>query len=220
MQEIHLSFGGSAYNSPWFLGEVLPSELISGDELASTLGLTQGVSESPDIPWLKFLDPVDDVTKYIAKRPFRHSLSWSHLRAADVVYGERTIVINSLSYKVRLIRGVISDPNVTRTGHDVATSHGSEWNRLFYPLIPNPYLKPMSGISGEGIVFGSWASYTEEELGMKSGNGRITLCQETNLLAANQIVTRGLHGVTHFGPATNTRSIASNGWRPVLELVP
>ncbi len=37
-----------------FFGEVPVSELITGDDLATTIGLTTGISQHSNEPWLKF----------------------------------------------------------------------------------------------------------------------------------------------------------------------
>lgn len=147
----------------------------------------------------------------------RHTVSWDQLNALGAVFGTSKVTIQGATYKVRLLKGALTSP-IAVSGYDPIPTWGSEWNRLFYPLIPNPTQKPGSGVSGEGIVFGSAGTYTEQELGMGyyGGDGRISLCPEVNRTSRTQ---RGYDGVTQID------SIGSNvmqkycGWRPVLELV-
>ncbi len=201
-----------------FIGEVSSADLITGSELAAALGLTAGISQFSDEPWLHFVDPVDRKTKYVAKKPYRRTVSWDHINAVDAVYGSRTIVINGKTYKVRLLKGSATDPYVGMNGSDTPGTHGSEWNRLFYPLVPNPTNKPASGVSGEGIEFGSWADYTETELVMvrAGGNGNANWCQEAQ---GTNPIYRGHLGVSYLHPRSASSADADYGWRPVLELV-
>lgn len=200
-----------------FLGEVPVTDLINGDELASKIGLTTGTAQFSDEPWLKFMTR-EGKTLYVAKKPFRHNLSWSSINNAGAVYGDSLVYINGRKYKVRLLKGANTDPTPNSNGYDPEQSWGSEWNRLFYPLVPNPTNKPDSGISGEGIVFGSWANYTEADLVVHStgGSGSSTWCQES---AGSTRVYRGYQSATYRSLGTNTITGSSRGWRPVLELV-
>src|SRR5690606_33437971 len=113
LQVVPTPRGGSA-----FLGEVPVTELISGDALAAAIGLTTGTAQYSDEPWLHFIDPVDGLTKYVAKKPYRHTISWDQLTAINAVYGDRTLVIQGNTYKVRLLKGANSDPYVGGGGYD------------------------------------------------------------------------------------------------------
>ena len=68
-----------------FFGEVPVTELITGDDLATQIGLTQGTSQFSNEPWLKFA--LDDNIIYVAKKPYRHTVSWEHIYQAGAVYG-------------------------------------------------------------------------------------------------------------------------------------
>ena len=204
-----------------FLGEVPVSELITGDALASAIGLTAGTAQHSNEPWLHFVDPVDGLTKYVAKKPYRSHISWDHLNAVNVVYGSRTLEINGETYRIRLLKGVNSDPYEGENGSDPVGAYGSEWNRLLYPLIPDPRYKPATGISGEGLVYGAWANYTEADLVMVDvgGNGRSSWCQETQSTNAAIRILRGSDGVSPLSRTVAYVVSAVYGWRPVLELV-
>lgn len=93
-----------------FYGEVPVSELLSGDELCELLGLTAGVSQNSDEPWLKFA--LDGKMLYVAKKTYRHSVSWNHINAVGAVFGE--FVLNK-AFKVRLLST-------------------EEWDALMYPI--------------------------------------------------------------------------------------
>lgn len=219
MLEQLLTIGATPPPEPTaFLGEVPVSTMITGDALANRIGLTAGIAQHSNEPWLHF--ELDGRTLYVAKKTYRHTISWESINSTNAVFGTRTIDINGLTYKVRLLKGANSDPYVGDViqGYDLPSTYGSEWNRLFYPLIPNPTDKPTSGISGEGIRFGSWASYTESELtmGLTGGNGRRTWCQETQGIRS---IARGIAGVTEIQLIQSDAGVISRGWRPVLELV-
>src|SRR5690606_28710751 len=92
-----------------FYGEVPANDFITGDALASMLGLTSGASQNSDEPWLKF--SIDGKTIFKSKKPFRNSISWNHIHAVNAVYGDRIITIEGNDYKVRLMRGAENDPS-------------------------------------------------------------------------------------------------------------
>ncbi len=211
-----------------FLGEVPSNQLITGNTLASHFNLTQGVSQNSNEPWLKFI--LDGKTLYVSKKPFRHSISWNHLNDLDLVFGNRTIDIDGKEYRIRLLKGVSSDPisvpslDNEHGGYDLEWTYGSEWNRIFYPLIPNPSRQdhlPSYPYSNEGILFGQWGNYTETELGINdsAGYGYRTWTQESRLENLNTKSGRGHYGVLRAGFVDAGNSLIHRGWRPVLELV-
>ena len=122
-----------------FFGEVLSSEFITGDQLITELGITQGTSQYSDTPWLKFA--LDGEIVYIPKKPIRHSISWEHIYQAGAVYGtgdngtypsggnrlQNAIVnIGDDSFKVTLLKGANSDPVASNTtGYDIDWTHQS-----------------------------------------------------------------------------------------------
>ncbi len=198
----------------WY-GEVSSEDLISGDELASLIGLTAGTSQYSDAGWLHV--GLDGAELLIAKRPLRHSISWNNINAVNAVYGNRTIEINGQQYKVRLPKGANSDPTSATTGFDVVHSHGSEWNRIFYRLTNDTY-RNASNTKASEAPFVHLAQYSEADLVLHSqfGNGSYSWCQET---AGSDRVLRGFWGVSRLvrpGPSTVNSYCA---WRPVLEKV-
>ena len=216
-----------------FYGEVLSSDFISGDALASAIGLSAGTGQFSNTEWLKFNSGGNIVM--IPKKPIRYSVSWEDIYQVGAVYGDDTVgsnpsggnrlqdtvvTIDGFDYRVTLMRGASTDPVAgDPVGYDISESDGSEWNRLMYPIHsgvhtnsnnPNPHTDP------DAASFGSWASYSDSDLVIASGNGRYQWMQEST---DNYRVHRGLNGVTGFNRTTATFTNTNRGWRPRLELV-
>lgn len=192
-----------------FLGEVSASELINGFDLAARIGLTVGTAQHDDEPWLKFIH--QGKVLYIAKKPYRHNLSWDAIHAQGAVFGTGVSVveINGATYRCRLLTGANEDPTTAAAGTNPAGTEDSEWNRLLYPVhVDDP----------EGRA---WAQYTDADLHTRSthGNGAYSWCQETNATNAAQRVFRGSSGVLDFSFTSSSNSSTLYGWRPVLELI-
>ncbi len=198
----------------WY-GEVTSEELISGNALASLIGLTAGTAQHSDAGWLYV--GLDGQELLIAKRPLRHSISWNHLNAVNAVYGNRTVEINGQLYKVRLPKGANSDPTVDAWGYDVPHSHGSEWNRIFYRLTNDTYYEASNTKASEG-EFTHLAQYSEADLILdyRTGSGSYCWCQE---VAGSSRVIRGTLGVSSLNWAPPSGANSYHGWRPFLERV-
>ena len=208
-----------------FLGEVGVAGLINGLDLASVVGLTAGRAQHSNEPWLHFI--LDGVELYVAKKPYRYDLSWEQIDAVGAVFGTKTVVINELEYKVRLLRSVASGDVYTgnsSTGvYDPVEAYGSEWNRLMYSVHSGNHTgsRNPSPVSGEGLQFGTLAQYTDTDLVVhtSAGNGNRNWCQETPSAATGSRVLRGGDGVSRLSWATIWNAHSLHGWRPVLELV-
>ncbi len=198
----------------WY-GEVSAEELIDGAELASLLGLTAGYAQHSDAGWLYV--GLDGTELLIAKRPLRYDLSWDQINAANAVYGNRTVEINGQQYRIRLPKGANSDPTSTSTGWDAPSTHGSEWNRIFYRLTNDAYQDNRNTKASE-TPFVHLAEYSESDLILdyRTGNGSYNWCQET---AGSNRVIRGYSGVSNLGWNPPSRVNSYMGWRPVLERV-
>lgn len=198
-----------------FFGEVSVEELFTGEEVASLIGLSAGVSQYNTEPWLKFA--LDGKILYVAKKPYRHSPSWLSIYQAGAVYGiddvgpfpsggpvNQLTVIKKGSHnlKVRLLTGGNTDP--------FTSSDGSEWNRLLYKVHAS---------DPEGTP---WVSYTNDDINIAVNNGRYNWCQETSAADNAGRATRGnFSGLTHISAYDATYGANSKyGWRPVLELIP
>lgn len=228
MKEMMLGVGGGGneYKHPYgdrFLGEVPSSGLITGNTLATRIGLTDGISQNSSAGWLKFLTG-EGKTLYVAKLPLRRNVSWDQINARGAVFGTTTVVINGLTYKVRLLKGSVSNAVTDVSGYDPANTMGSEWNRLMYPLVPvvtGSSSIPTFPLSRDGILFGGWADYTQVELALVHGGseGRFTWCQESVSGNSANRVYRGGYSVSYISNRSRSAVTGESGWRPVLELV-
>jgi len=95
-----------------FYGEVSAEDFISGNDLASLIGLTAGTSQNSDAGWLKVVD--GSKMLLIAKKTLRHSISWDSINAVNAVFG-KIITIDGVKYILRLFST-------------------TEWDRFMYPL--------------------------------------------------------------------------------------
>ena len=197
-----------------FKGEV---PLITGDELADIIGLTDGISQFDEVPWLHFNDNGRDI--YIAKKPYRHSVSWDQLNAVGAVYGSKTVTIGGKLYMVRLIKGGNGDPTTGGTyyGYNTTEHQGSEWNRYMYPIHATTHVDASNPNTSD---MGTLAQYTDEQLHLHNnyGNGAYNWCQEVSGSGASYRVVRGYVGVT-YGRDTSSGTNTYIGWRPLLELI-
>lgn len=206
-----------------FLGEVPTSGFINGLELASAIGLTAGTAQHSNEPWLHFV--LDGKILYVAKKPYRYSVSWNHINAAGAVFGTKTVEINGKTYKVRLLKSTANDDMYTgSSGFDPVGAYGSEWNQLMYSVHSGKHTDTSnpSPVSGEGIRFGTLAQYTDVDLVVHetAGNGSFSWCQETPSANTGARVYCGRYGVSRLGWYTASSVSPLIGWRPVLELIP
>jgi len=81
-----------------YYGETTTAELITGSDLAASIGLIEGTSINDTAGWLKFQS--HGKVLYIAKKPQRHTVSWDQIYWRSAVYGDRTIRIGNDLYKV------------------------------------------------------------------------------------------------------------------------
>lgn len=201
-----------------FYGEVPASDFITGDELARRIGLTAGTSQYSNEPWLKFsyLGKIE----FAAKKTFRHSISWNDINAANAVFGNRTININGLTFKVRLFKGKTEGKQDDRSAYKGAINHGSEWNKLMLPIHKNA---PSNWTYKDNVnsPTENWnIGYTNVDLLTKAnvGNGSYSWCQEYGESISYRLY-RGSYGVSNTYSITPSFSSSDCGWRPVLELI-
>jgi len=215
-----------------FFGEVPTSELITGDDLAIQIGLTQGTTQFSNEPWLKFA--LDGNIIYVAKKAYRHSVSWEHIYQAGAVYGtndngsnpsganriqDANINVDGYSLDVTLLRGANTDPTGTdNAGYDIDYTHTSEWNRLMYPIHSGVHTS-INNPSTPSVPYAQWVSYSDEDLLVHNsfGSGSYSWTQETPSTSANRL-GRGVFGVTRVLLNTATYLNTNNGWRPALRL--
>jgi hypothetical protein len=214
-----------------FFGEVPASELITGDALASQVGISQGTSQHSTAGWLKFA--YQGKIQFVAKKPIRHSISWDVINTAKCVYGDsgdKTVTIGGLTYKVRLLRALepSNDPKTTASASSGTVNHGSEWNRLMCQIHEQAINKSWDypdnvesdiGILAHNLGSGNQGMYNDADLVVKSGDGRLSWCQEIGTSTSYRLY-RGNAGVSNSNNHTSSLSDSVRGWRPCLELVP
>ncbi|SFL80982.1 hypothetical protein [Salibacterium qingdaonense] len=200
-----------------YYGAVPSSDFISGEQLASEVGLTAGTSQFSNTEWLKF--SIAGAPAFSPQKPIRFDLSWDDLDNAGAVFGNKTVTINGLEYAVRLWRGAENDPcNYQDVDRDAI---GSEWNKLMLPISDKaPDNFSYSEYASEPTE--NWSpNFTDEDLITVNeyGDGSRSWCQETISDDTGSRVGRGYEGVSYFQAYSSSGSNTSAGWRPVLELV-
>ena len=216
-----------------FFGEVPTSELITGDDLATAIGLIAGTSQYSTEPWLKFA--LDDNIIYIAKKPYRHTVSWEHIYQAGAVYGtgdnglypsggnrlqDANISVDGFSLDVTLLKGTNTDPAIyTSNGWDMDYTHTSEWNRLMYPVHSGVHTDSRNP-SSPSVPYAQWATYSDSDLivDYRTGNGSVTWVQEAQNTDTTVRFGRGNIGVTYVSRVTTANASSNIGWRPALRL--
>ncbi len=190
-----------------YLGLTQTSELITGNALASSLGLSAGTAQYNTEPWLKFV--LAGKILYIARKPFRRDISWNHINAVGAVFGTATVNIGGDLFKVRLVKGTNTDPfphPAGDFGHDLPSTHQSEWNRLLYRVwdsVP---------ASQEGP---NWAEFTSQELYFSASQGHRAWCLERSSTGRGQL-RQGTLMDASFGTSF---AHSHTAWRPLLEPV-
>lgn len=207
-----------------FFGEVSASELISGTDLASLVGISQGTSQNSTVGWLKFA--WQGKILFVAKKSFRSATSWDHINSANAVYGGKTVDIDGLTYKIRLMKGALTDPCEYEDPDRGA--HGSEWNRLMLPIHEKAideswdypeYVENDIPVWSHNLGSGNQGMYTDEDLltHYDHGSGSRSWCQETRKDDAASRVLRGYGGVSHSNSYASSGAYGLLGWRPCLE---
>lgn len=201
-----------------FYGEVPTRDFITGDELARRIGLTAGVSQFSNEPWLKFSYLGN--TEFVAKKTFRCAISWDDINSIDAVKGNRTIEIKGQIYKIRLMKCVKeSEQNSITTG--IGTfNRGSEWNKLMLPIHRNA---PSSWKYPDNVESptANWnVNYSDADLLTiaSAGNGSCTWCQEYAYTDTGNAL-KGRNGISYSESYYSHVKNNACGWRPVLELV-
>lgn len=185
----------------WY-GETPASSFLNTAGLLSLLGLNLGVSTvgTDNEPWLKF-SHLGKIL-FVAKRPLRHSISWNTLAANSLIAG-RNIIHEGITYKVRLLTGVVP------LGAPSPTSNGSEWNELIYRVSSTVGITP------------KFASYSDAQIGVAwlDGMGAWSLCQGSYNGNAAARGGGSITGGNNTYALGRTVDNSNTGWRPVLEVV-
>ena len=204
-----------------YYGTVASADFISGDTLASDIGLTAGTAYNSNVNWLKFA--WNEGIVMVPQKPFRYNLSWDDINAVDAVYGDANapvITINDEDYKVRLMRMAGQDPFDPDTESEVIGAE-NEWNHLMLPIHTNA---PDSWAYPEYVdePTEDWGiNFTDEDLLTHSdyGDGSYQWGQETDSGDSAGRVLRGLNGVSTLYSNYSDNTYDNHGWRPLLEKI-
>lgn len=204
--------------SDWVMRNGLPT----GTSLAQTLGIgnvTPEVLINNDSGWLKFVH--QGKIKYVAKKPFMHTVSWDDIAKAEAVYGNRTVRIGSRLFRVSLLSGAEADPSSWTTSRTATDNKGagSEWNELIYRVhtdVPTDGTTTSHGGKQEGS---NWWNFSNTDIVVGTGGGRYTWCKETLGYNTASRVLRGLVSLSDFNNTTSSYTSTGGGWRPCLTLI-
>jgi len=142
----------------------------------------------------------------VAKKPYRHTISWQQLHNRGLVYG-RAVEIKEQLYLVRLMNGGdLSDPTIV-----------NEWCTLFCQI---HQLKQTDSYYNQvkDHTVQPWVNYTDEDLLMYHIYGSGTYCWTSDSCtpAGDYRVYRGDNGVYSAGVHDKRTAHLCFGWRPVL----
>ena len=170
-----------------YYGIKTSAQIMSGTQLATAMGITEGTSQNNTDGWLHFYVGKNATCNktgkayeiYVAKKAIRHSISWNHINSKNGVTGKDVIANNGITYKCRLLTGADANPSTTTDGM------GSEWNNLIYRV--------HSEVVNTGTnkqIGANWATMDNNELNI-TGNGGYTWCQEVYGPSPTNRVGRG-----------------------------
>ena len=196
--------------------------LPTGTSLANTLGLsgTSAVLINNDSGWLKFVH--NGQIKYVAKKPFMHTVSWNDIAKAEAVYGNRTVRIGSKLYRVSLLSGAEADPSSWTTASTATDNKGagSEWNELIYRVHTDVPTAGTATYHGGKQVGSNWWNFGNADIVLGgAANGRASWCKETQSSNTATRVHRGSGTLSGFNYSTSSGTSTNYGWRPCLTLI-
>ena len=180
------------------LGTLPDGKSVTGSNFAAACKITDGTAFNDVLTWHKF--KFNDEVILIAEKPIRYGIAWMHIARAGCVFGQCKLKIGGLNYKVTLLRGMTQEINSS-----ARMDEASEWNRLLVPLISGQYA--------------SWGTNkSASDLGIVSGNGGYSWCQETTSESSNSNYRLLMGYSSPVYAYYNTVASASTnvGFRPAL----
>ena len=230
-----------------FFGIVPASDFITGDALASEVGVTQGTSQFSNTNWLKFA--FEQEIYMVPQKPIRYSVSWDHLYLQGAVYGDgltagdsgaehhnltsssgsdltataqdATVTVNGLRYEVGLLKGGASDPLNSYNDSDRGSiGPANEWNALMLPIHEKSVANNWNYPEYAPTVTGWGINFSDGDLitHNKFGNGSYTWCQESSDADLSLRVFRGDYGVSNLNATDSANTNYHRGWHPRLKL--
>lgn len=231
-----------------FFGIIPASDFITGDALASELGVTQGTSQFPNTPWLKYAFKQE--IYLVPLKAIRYSVSWDHLYLQGAVYGDgltageegaehhnltsssgtdltatkqdATVIVKGSRYRVGLLKGGASDPLNSYNDSDRG-SRGpeNEWNALILPVHEKAAAGNWNYNQYAPTSVPDWGvGFSDGDLMThnKFGNGSLTWCQESSDANPSLRVGRGYSGASSLFANDSAGAYGGRGWRPRLKL--
>ncbi|MGM0437499.1 MAG: hypothetical protein ACQEQD_04440 [Bacillota bacterium] len=232
-----------------FFGIIPANEFITGEQLASDVGITQGASQFSDTPWLKFA--FQEEIYIIPQKPIRYNISWDHIYEAGAVYGDgltagesgaehhnltsssgtdlsptvqdATVSINGNNYRVALMRGAADDPTNSFDDADIGSlGPENEWNALMLPIHEKATAGNWNYSNYAPSDVPDWGiGFSDGELitHRDFGNGSYSWCQETRDSDVSRRVGRGYGGVSYLSAVGSVNPHSPRGWRPRLQRI-
>lgn len=202
-----------------YYGAVNASELFTGQEISTALGLAVGNQHNDNTQWLHFYVGSNAACNrepnkvpyeiYIAKQTVRYNVKWDEINAVGAVYGKTVTDKKGNEYICRIPTGAEADPHPRNdeTGNDITRGGLCEWDALMYRVHTQVPV---------GQVGDNWESFntTETNISSYSGSGRYTWCQEVHPYSnATYRIVRGHDSLANF---SRTSANQNRGFRPVL----
>ena len=190
-----------------FLGETSVDQLIDGTTLASLVGLEGKTPINNTLPWLTFEDRNGSLL-YVPRAPLCRDVGSLQLDALGIMFGETTVNIKGLEYKVRLLTGADSLDHPFATRSNSPNVSDSEWDRLIGNV--HDGVNTLPDLTAPGY----WPVYSNGQLQTNIP----TVCQGYTA-TGNRSALRGSSNRFSYVNYTVQEGNTSVGWRPVLELV-
>lgn len=204
-----------------YYGAVDASELFTGQELSTALGLTsRGTLHNDNTQWLHFYVGSNASCNrepnkvpyeiYIAMQSVRYGLSWDEINARGAVFGKAVTDKKGNEYLCRIPTGAEADPHPrTEAGYDITRGGLCEWDALMYRV--------HTGVP-VGQIGDNWARFALSQTNL-TGLGGETLCQEAHATSnAYRVIRGGGNGnrLVRFSTNYAHYTFAQFGFRPVL----
>ncbi len=237
------NFQYDKFTDTGYFGEVPTTSILSGSALASSIGLTAGTAQHDTAGYLKFY--WHGKILYVAKRPFRHTVSWDNIKAANAVFGvdlggsgKATVAANGYTYIVQLLTGAGKAPaddaqywtNDDNFAANILLEIGkfSQWNELIYRVHQTVVDDVLANQDGQTSYYGytggvqigaNWANFNNVDLVVyytEGGNGTVTWTQETSVDVTSERVHRGYYRLAYLRRTASSTADTGRGWRPSL----
>ena len=216
--------------------------LINGDSLASLIGLGNGESQNSNSDWFKFY--YHGYILYTPLKPLRHSILREDLLNINALYGANLgskanakCNINNKEYFVGVLSGANKVPSemIVNSGDPTSTTNfltnvrkeigkGSMWNDLIYrvhgvfvdDVLANQDTLNYVELHGGVQIGDNFDNLSTSDLGIATGNGSNTICQEVSSANPLETITRGYYFLPGIVRQGFNQRLSIFGWRPIL----